>query len=787
MTQSYVGRSVPRIEDARLLTGKSRFIADVSCEGELHCSFVRSNVAHGMLRHVDTGRADRQPGVVGVFTARDVPSVTVPVRLLPTPAGRLAQQPVLAHDRVRYVGEPIAIVVAADAYAAEDAAQAVDVIIEPLEPVLDLTEAAEPTAVVLFPELGSNVIERATMRHGEDVDALFSNAFVRISDTLSIHRHGSVPLEPRGLLAVNDQTTGRLTVWGPAKVKHHNLAMLAGLLNMAPDRIRFIECDVGGAFGARGEFYPEDFLIPWLSLELGRPVKWVEDRRESLMSMNQSREQRWQFEIGASADGTLMVFRAKAWFNQGAYVRTHGSVLLPKVMLNHIVGPYRWQGFEAEAMTVLSTKTPAGTYRGPCQYEATFVRERMLDRLAGELAIDPAEMRSRNLISRDALPFTIGVPDYVTDEPVMIEDGDYRRVFDELLTHARYAELRADVEARRRKGDRLGIGLSAFIEVGAPGPFEWARVVPQSDGSFTIHVGIASVGQGVETALSQIAADALGIGLDRVTISYRDTDLVPAGLGAFSSRTTMFGGNAIAGAAAELCRQALRAGAERTGVPEERLEFRDGLIVLPGGGTLPVAPLGVEGEYEYRPVPGSHVAMGANLALVRICPVTGAPLVLRYVVAYDVGRVVNPQALEGQVVGAVIQGVGGALYEEFRYDEQGQPLSTTFIDYLLPTAVEAPEVAVKLLEFGETSDRNPLAIKGGGEGGIVGVGAATANAVADAIGQRGAEITSLPLRPESILKLCSPSRTTDTSTFLDEFCLEMVPDGLYNLTAHLDR
>ena len=398
-THAYVGRSIPRVEDLRLLTGGGRYGADFDLPGQLHARVIRSQVAHGRIRAIDTSAAAARPGVAAVLTADDLPDVRIPIRLFATENANRVLQPPLARGTVRYVGDPIAIVLASDPYVAEDAAEDVVVDIEPLAVVLDPLEAASENGTAVHAELGGNVIDRVAISHGDGIDQLFDDAAVVLRRQFSVQRHGAVPLEPRCLLAKYDAASSQLTVWGAAKVKHFNRRILATLLGIEPESIRCIEGDVGGGFGARGEFYPEDYLIPWAAIKLGHPVKWVEDRRENLIALNHSREQRWDIEYAAAEDGTLLAFRAHAWFNQGAYARTHGSVLLPKLILNHTPGPYRWRAYEAEAFSVLSNKTPAGTYRGPGQYEPTFVRERMVDMVARELKMDPIELRRQNLVS----------------------------------------------------------------------------------------------------------------------------------------------------------------------------------------------------------------------------------------------------------------------------------------------------------------------------------------------------------------------------------------------------
>ena len=556
-----VGQPILRVEDGPLIRGLGCFVADVSRPGQVHARIVRSQVAHARLLTVHLEEARSLPGVIAAFAAADIPGLAakkIPVRITPARLDQFALQTPLAVDKVRYVGEPIAVVVATDPYLAEDAADQVWADLEELPVQLDPVHCG--TGSILHELVPDNVVGGFEISNGENVDQLFTRADVVVQERFSIHRHSAAPMEPRGLVAEADPDSGRLTVWGPTKVKHFNKRVLAALLDLPEDRILLIEPDVGGGFGPRGEFYPEDFLIPWLALELRLPVKWVEDRYENFVALNHSREHVIDLAVAARSDGSLLGFRSTDWCSIGAYVRTTG-LTVAKLAGLHLSGPYRWRGFSSTVHGVLTNKTPSGTYRGPGEVEATFVRERALDMLAARLNLDPVELRRRNLLPAAALPCR--VPTGPGTETLEYGAGNYPAMLTGLLANAGYEELRRDQARRRAQGEAVGIGIACFLDQGGIGPFEQARVVAEINGGFTGYVGVASVGQGVQTALAQILADELEVGVGRVRIRHHDTDSITDGMGAYASRTTSVGGSALVVAARALREQA-RAG--RSGV-----------------------------------------------------------------------------------------------------------------------------------------------------------------------------------------------------------------------------
>jgi len=710
---SIVGSSIERARDVALVTGRGRFVADVDLPRQLHARVIRSPVARAALAGVGSEAALARRGVVAVVTAQDVPDVRIPIRLpvAATANAELALQPLLARDSVRYVGEPVAVVVAEDPWLAEDAAELVELDLDYGDEaaVVDPSDAAAAEAPLVDPALGSNVVDVFPTVFG-DVEAAFVEADVVVRRRLRVGRHTAVPMETRGLVAEHDPETGRLTIWGAAKVKHFNRGVIANLLGLEPEAVRLVEVDVGGGFGVRGELYPEDVIVPFLALSLGRPVKWIEDRAEHLVATNHAREQIHEIAVAARADGTLLAFEDRAWCDQGAYVRTQG--LLPSMLPGlHLPGPYVWQAFSVTTHAVLTNRTPVGTYRGPGMTEATFVRERMVDLVAGELSIDLIELRRRNLVPAERMPFTYdlgpGAP------PIVYGSGDYPAFFERLLTEARIEDLKAE---------GVGVGVAATVELGGIGPFEEASVEALEDGTVVVRAGVASLGQGIETALAQIAADELGVPVERVVVHHHDTDDVESGFGSFASRSAVVAGNAVALAAREL---------------RERAAGTDFAALVAAGET--------RGRFEKE---HPSFSFGAAVSAVAVDEETGRVTALRHVVAHDVGRAVNPALVHGQLAGGAAQGIAGALFEELPYDEDGNPLALSLADYAMPTLSEVPPIETIALES-EVLD-NPLGIKGAGEGGITSAPAAVANAVADALGQAGRAVDRLPLTPARV-------------------------------------
>ncbi len=750
-----IGTSPLRKEDDPLLRGDGCFIADFKRPGMVHAFVVRSPIAHGRIEALDKTGTLAAPGVIDVVTAEDLPdSVRIPMRQFRDAQAEKFLQPPLAREVVRYSGEPIAVVIAESRYVAEDAAQLLDIDYEPLPPLLDGEEAVAPDAPLLYPHAETNVSGDVRIELGR-VDECFENADLVVEQVFRIQRHAAVPLETRGLLAeyTGEHDSGLLTVWGAAKIPHINKRILAQLLGWKDeDRVRLVELHVGGGFGARGEFYPEDYVIPFCALRTRRPVAWIEDREENLRATNHSREQIHRIAAAVGADGKLLAIKDELINNQGAYVRTHGMTV-PAMSAAMLLGPYSWAAYRCHMRSVVSNKTPAGTYRAPGRYEANFVRERLLDIIAHRLGRDPVELRRQNLIDTDSFPHEVGT--YYDGHPVIYDSGRYELLLDKCLQRFGFDAMRRWREEQCPGHLRRGIGLGYFVEKAGPAVKEYARVELDDKGRVIVYSGSASVGQGVETTLAQVCASHLGIAYDRISVRHGDTAVIPEGMGAFGSRAAMLGGAAAMIAASEVRTRLLDLAAEELEASPDDLVVSESGVVVRGSpsklvpwsriGELNGGNLVEEGRYNCDLLGYPY---GIHLGAVEVDTDTGGIRIDRYAVAYDIGRCINPMMVRGQIAGGAAQGIGGALLEEFVYDAQGQPLAASFMDYLMPTAGEMPTVEILVTEDAP-SPLNPLGVKGAGEGGTAAAGATLANAVSDAL---GTEITELPLSPDRIIE-----------------------------------
>jgi len=752
---TFIGSPVERREDLRFLRGCGTYVDDLAPDNLLHAVILRSSVAHGRIVSIDASAALKVPGVHAVITAKDMPDgpPIIPMRLQPLPEFKPFEQPVLAHDKVRYVGEPIAVVLAASAATAEDALEKIAVEIEQLAAVTNCETAARHESL-LFEAAGSN---RSLVFHARkgDADAAFADAPYVRRERLRTGRHYGLTMEPRGVLAEWDAERGKLTVSGAAKVPFFNRRILAKQIGLAEDAIDMVENDVGGGYGARGEFYPEDFLIPFAARRFNRPVKWIEDRRENLMAMNHARESETDIEIACARDGTILALRGEVRTDMGAYMRTNGAVGARNTA-QFMAGPYCVPHVKIDSALWMTNKTPVGTYRGPGRFESNFFLERLLDIVADDLGVDRVDLRRRNLVSASEMPYPIASVQ-PTDARDEYDSGDYRAALERCLKEFQWDE-KAKLQGQLIDGRYHGLAVVCFIEGGAAGPKETARLAVNDDGTISLYLGTASVGQGVETVFAQIAADALEMPMERIRHVYHgSTAYVSDGYGAYHSRSTVMGGSAVL-IAAENFQAAIReAAAKRLGCDASAVTLDVDKVAGPGGASFPLAELAglsVEGAFLNKRHTYSY---GAHAAHVAVDAQLGQVQIVDYMVVQDVGRAVNPLTLRGQVIGSLVQGLGGAMLEHLQYDEQGQFLTGSLADYLLPTATDFPNLRCIVTED-YPSPINPLGAKGAGEGGIVAAGGVMANAVANALQSFGVQPRQLPLTPTYIWELVQAGR-----------------------------
>lgn len=751
-----IGASLERLEDQRFLTGKGRYVADLDEPGALHAAILRSPVAHGRIVRLGLDVARALPGVHAIVKAADIkqPIPTIPLRLVPLPEFEPYRQPVIASAKVRYVGEPIAVVVADNRALAEDAIDLIEIDIETLPPVGD--REVDASGSFLFEETGTNVALRFRATSG-DPDGAFAGAEYRRKETFQIQRHTAAPMETRGLLARWDDSRQKLKLFGAAKVPYFNRRALARMMDLPETSLELIEVDVGGGFGVRGEFYPEDFLIPFVARLLGSPVSWIEDRREHLMATNHSRDVGATVEIACTRDGKIIGLRGEVFGDMGAYIRTNGGVV-PTAAGMFLQGPYRIPNVDVTVLALMTNKTPVGTYRGPGRFEANFFRERLFDMAASDLDIDPAEFRRINLIREDELPYSIGKRTPHLAEAIY-DTGDYHAAFERCLKEIDW-QGKAAIQGGLVDGRYQGVGIASFVESGGAGPKETSRFVLEMDGSVTIAVGSSMLGQGLETTFSQIASDALNLPVSAFRIDHGSTARMSDGLGSYHGRSIIVGGSAVLDGAEKFRTAVIEAAAHLLGRPNSEARFENGLVVSETGGAISLAQiaasrrpedglLAVDGVFF---VDKPTYSYGTHAAHVAVDPDTGLVEVLDYVAVEDLGRAINPMIVNGQAIGALVQGLGGVFLDHLIYDDQCQLLTGSFADYLMPTATDFPALRSIALEL-RLSPTNPLGVKSAGEGGMVPVAAAVGNAVGAALKSFGALPRTLPLSPSRVWSL----------------------------------
>jgi carbon-monoxide dehydrogenase large subunit len=757
-----IGLSVRRREDHRLLTGRGRYVDDIRMPDLLHAAIVRSPHAHARIETIDGRLAAAQPGVIAVLTVAELPECVGAVPpLVASPVFRAYAQPALAGPTVRHVGEAVAVVVADDVYRAADAAATVEVRYAVLPAAATVETALVPGAARVFDEWPDNTAGPAAGAVG-DVTRGFAQAHVVVAARLSVPRVAAMPIEPRGVLAQPDSPDGRLTVWASTQMPFAVRAAVAAALGLAEERVRVIAPDVGGGFGAKGHVYPEDVLIPAVARRLRRSVKWIETRREHFLATAPDRDQHHQARLGVTGEGTITAVETTFVRDGGAYPVLGDVIALNTI--NHLPGPYRIAHVKGAAVNVVTHKTFTAAYRGAGRPEGTYVLDRLLDRAARRLGLDPAELRRRNFIRPDEMPYATGLR-YRDGVPIVYDPADYRVAFDRLLDRFGYGDWRVAQEARRASARPIGIGLSAYLEGTGIGPFEGADVRIDPSGMVYLQIGVSSQGQSHETTLAQVCAAELGVDTERVVVVGGDTAVLGYGNGTIASRVAAVAGPAVARTSREVARKARLVAAELLECAPADVVLARGLAHVAGMAARGVE-LGALARASLRSptllregAPGLHAcaffrpetvtwAFGAHACALEVDVETGALRLLGYAAVHDCGRPLNPMIVEGQLHGGIVQGIGAALAEALVYDADGQLLTGSLMDYGVPTAEQLPSLDVIALDF--PSARNELGVKGVGESGIISPVPAIANAVEDALADRGVEVSRVPLTAASV-------------------------------------
>ncbi len=794
MATRWFGASIPRNEDPRLLRGKGSFVDDIDLPEQLHAGVLRSTHARARILNIDVSAARELPGVHLVLTASDLGEVLEPSPLL-VPHDALTQprtQLPLALNEVRYVGEAVAFVVADDRYIAEDALDLIDVEYEPLPVIHSMEVAVAEDAPLVHKDVPDNVAAHLIQIVG-DPDAVFTNAPHVIRETLLMDRGAAMPMECRGVLARWDAHEEMLTCWistqGPIPIRNG----LAAIFHLPEHKVRVIAPDVGGGFGTKiMMFYPEEVLTPFAAIHLGRPVKWIEDRREHFISANQERSQLHEVEYAFDDQGILLAVRDNFIHDTGAY--TPYGIIVPIITACTLPGPYRLKNYYSEFKVIYTNKVPVSPYRGAGRPHAVFVMERIMDRIASELHLDRAEVRSRNFIAYDEFPWDVGLV-YQDGGPTTYDSGNYQAGLDKLKIILDYDNFPAKQAEALKDGRYLGLGIAYYVEGTGIGPYEGAQVRVESDGRVFASTGVTSQGQAHYTTFAQIVADQLGIHPQEVLVTTGDTQAFYWGVGTYASRAATIAGSAMHLAAVKVREKAKQVAADLFEAAPEDIELADGKVFVKdaphrsltlGQVAISANPLryaygenarnlmsmklggsrqgpalspergapGLEASEFYSPPHGSF-ASGVHGAIIEVDPKIGMVTFVKYAAVHDCGRVINPMVVEGQVHGGVAQGIGGAFFERLVYNEEGQLTNASFMDYLIPTAAEIPSILVEHVET--PSPLNPLGVKGAGEAGVIPVPALFASAIDNALLPFGIRVREMPLHPCRLYELLQES------------------------------
>jgi carbon-monoxide dehydrogenase large subunit len=780
----YIGASIERREDARLLTGQGRYIADLSLPNMVHAAFLRSPHAHASIRSINVEKAQALEGVLLVVTGKELLERLPPVQdqQLPLPKKWRAQiphkisdprQPLLAHDRVRHVGEALVAVVATSRYIAEDALDLIEVDYELLDAVTDPADALKPETVVIHEQIGTNLL--AEFRTGKgDAAAALAQSPHRLKRRFYHHRYAGIPMECRGVLAQYEDITHSYTVWSSTQVPHWVRREIAQTLALSESQVRCIAPDVGGGFGTKGHVYPEDILVTALAKLAARPVRWIEDRAEHFQAACHSRDQWHDVEVGFNDQGQILAFVDAFMMDCGAWNPV--GIGIPYNTACHLPGPYKIPHIDVQGRVIATNKVPNAPYRGAGRPEAAQVTERMMDLIARQLNLEPAEVRRRNMVQAHEMPYAVGMP-YRDGEPIVYDSGDYPAALEKALdAMGGIAAFRKKQKDALAQGKYIGLGLCAYTEGTGVGPFEGATVRIDSMGKLQVIAGACAQGQGMETVYAQIAADLWQINMDDVSVKLGDTGAIAMGFGTIASRSTVNVSAAMFHATEALKKKVLsiagnmleatpedlylvKGGVAIKGVPEPQVSLGQvALAARPGWDHQrpPGVSAGLEETFYWEP-PTVTWSNAVHLAEVAVDLQTGAVGIERYIVSHDCGRTINPMLADGQIIGGTAQGIGGAFYESINYDAQGQPMLGSFMDYLIPSANEIPNIEVIHQE--SPSPLNPVGVKGLGEGGAIGPPVALANAICDALAPFEIEFNETPITPSLIMERLTLARS----------------------------
>jgi carbon-monoxide dehydrogenase large subunit len=775
----FVGQSVKRLEDPDLLRGGGQFLDDLKLPGLLEAAFVRSPFAHARISSIDVEEATKVPGVVGVYSAHDLPDVMRGKRILlqvPNPAitNPITQEP-LASEEVCFVGEAVCVIVADTRHAAEDAAERVIVDWDPMPATGHCDSALKPKAPVVHSGMTDNVAGRFSLGYG-DIDQAFRNAHHVLRERYEPHRGTGHPMECRGVAAIYDAVADAFRIWSSTQTPHNTQRGVVDMFEMPEDHVRIITPDVGGGFGPKNQVYPEEMVIPALAQMLGRPVKWAEDRREHFLTTTQERDQVWDISVAIDDDGKILGLKGTLIHDAGAYLPW--GTIMPYISATTVPGPYRLGAYKIDVTVAFTNMVPTTPLRGAGRPQAVYVMERICDLIARERAIDPAEVRRRNFIPADAMPFEMGLT-YRDGAPVIYDSGDYPEAQAKALARAEYDSFPVRQAKALKQGRYIGIGIGNYVEGTGLGPFEGATIRILTNGRVTIYTGATPAGQAHKTTLTQICADQLGVGMTDVDVVVGDTGMMPRGAGTYASRITVNAGSSVRMASIEVREKLLKLAAAKFHVAEDDLECRDGAVRIKGeqGDTISfsdlakmtsgmpgyVLPAGVKPDLEasaYFTPPQATYSNGSHVAEVEVDPETGLVTIIKYTVVHDCGNVINPMLVDGQIQGGVAHGIGNALLERMVYDVDANPLTTTFAEYLMPTAELIP--GCDIVHMSSPTPLNPLGAKGAGEGGTIPAPAALVAAVENALKPFDVRITDCPILPQRIVELIAEAELRKT-------------------------